>query len=843
MSRLHTRSTALVAALLLVAGGFVGAQGLQPAAVAKPVEPKPKAKSNPSSKTSTESTPSKSPPTRNRQASTNDQDNGVQSGGGANGIYIGTPKAYSNSALEQMLLATRLQLAQINGVNPTALNSAVGTVQGGRVSQTAVGVQAAGPPTAGTQVTTAAPVHNVEAVVAPTADNTKTTTTDNSATNQTVLSTSPVTPTAPAQQFASLPIAPSSTFNASLSALDLLKQQLELSYESINWQLLLQGSLGDQLGRKLTIGIPISIETHQGFQYRDAVADIEFAICNPPQTLTANVPPSLVTVLPRERTYNVLDVVSKSTSLSGGAVLGVVNFSGGFLRGHETYYLAQAQDTISFERPPHATCQVPNSGGGDLKDTYMPVTVAWQLRPVLSQQVVSAGTREVFVQLSLPPGNSWLSCVGSILVTAGWRHYDRDTDRVGSWIEPPEQYRLPPEGFDLTPTPRDVQIADNSDGTVSVTANGTFLSDVRVRIGPTMLDTTSPGFEHNAHYVRFTASAAALAVYGARLVNGDGLESPVTPGEIDTSLEACKALGSGAVPSNSQQTKSDRAPTVQSPPPLDTPVVETVSPLTSAISRVTLKFEKAIPSDSMHVPVAVVGSVASGLRDAPFRVDDSTHLSFNASTDALRATRTIRWTDLRTGWHEDVKVPDAALSDFSVSAVTLLSSSGDGDTASSLFAISGTGLADGKLSVLSPMNVTDLKSIENTNGTLATFSAKKTDVDNTKNIVLLHDQDAPVILAMPPGPPPDKPTPSVHAALHVGDSKMVVTGDLLNTVVQVHYLGNALVFTLAADEKSLTVQLPPAATSAANGDSFEVPVQCFYADGTVVPFNAKVTKP
>jgi hypothetical protein len=407
-----------------------------------------------------------------------------------NGIYINSVKVYDEGSLQSLLAATRNNLAQLNGFDQASLISHLGAIQGSTSVQSQNSLQVTGPASATTAPNNSTP------------------------------------PAAPATY--TLP----STFQT--SAADFLNEQMQLSLQMVNLQLLLQGSLNDQLdprtGRgkaRTTLGFPINISVPPGFKYQGAIAEVEVSVCSPDGMSEA----SLATLLPQEKSYNVASLVGKSSSVGGGAVAGIVNVGGSFLRSRQTYYLVQDQDTLAMQRPGHGTC------GKDGKQK--PVTFAWQFRPVLGQPVVRDGLRQTFAQVSFDREMIAYEgrCAAPVTVRTGWRRYDRHTGRVGELIDPYKIDDLPAADFDIPPNPRDIFASDNGDGTISVRVMGGFRAATRVRIGGTMLDSTSTanGFEQNEHYIRFTANAFALAMYGAYLVYQDGTEALIAPPPAPTS--------------------------------------------------------------------------------------------------------------------------------------------------------------------------------------------------------------------------------------------------------------------------------------------------------------------
>ena len=489
-----------------------------------------------------------------------------------NGIYLNTVKVYDEGSLESLLKAASANLAQLNGFDQASLISHLGAIQGSTANQSQNSLQVTGPASAAAPNNSAAPA-------------------------------APATYTLP------------STFQT--SAGDFLNEQMQLSLQMVNMQLLLQGSLNDQMDQggtrktRTTLGFPINIRVPLGFRYQGAVAEVEVSVCAP----TGLDEPSLVTLLPQEKTYNVASLVSKSSSIGGGAIAGIVSVGGNLLRSRQTYYLVKDQDTLAMQRTPPGVCE-----GGKTK----PVTFAWQFRPVLGQPVVSDGLRQTFAQVSFPRKTNECVCNAAVTVRTAWRHYDARTGRMGDLIDPYEVHHLRAEDFDNPPDPRYVFASDNGDGNVSVRAMGAFKAATRVRIGGTVLDnnSTANGFEQNESYIRFTAPAFSLAMYDAYLLNQDGTEAPVaiTPLDQPRRSERCEVSALTCVCRCPAQVK----PSIS----LNPTAGEPGQPLTVGITGTATHFTDGKPT----VRFSNAGVIAKTVT-----VADDTHMSvsLNIAKDAV----------------------------------------------------------------------------------------------------------------------------------------------------------------------------------------------------------------
>jgi hypothetical protein len=441
---------------------------------------------------------------------------------GDNGIYVDAPKVYDDASLEALFNATQANIAKLNAFDSASLLKGIGATQGATADQSQFAAQVS------VSRTTGPP---------PTSSTT---------TNPTIPSVS---------SSSSLP----SSFAP--SSLDLLDEETQLNYQLVNLQLLLQGALSDQIvpgtsrpKPHLTLGFPISVNVPTGFQYQQAVAEVEVSVCSPAATLD---PPSVVALLPQAKTYNVANIVNKSTQLGAGAVAGIVNFGASFLHGHQTYYLVRDQDTLAVQRSSQITCPQPGGKGA---------TFAWQFKPVLGERVVRDGLRQTLVQLSFTSDSDDGQPSGSptMIVRTGWRRYDPKTGRVGDpitkFIVSPA---FDPPFYTNAPAPNRVGVEDNGDGTLTVEVAGAFKAGTFVRIGKTVIDSSAStpanaGFEQLTFYTKFTAAAVDVAIKGANLVTREGAECPIVQGQ-----SPCTTAETATQTSETKEQTATRPP----PPP------------------------------------------------------------------------------------------------------------------------------------------------------------------------------------------------------------------------------------------------------------------------------------
>lgn len=331
-----------------------------------------------------------------------------------NGISVGLPKVFDNRTLTLQLQKLKQQLDQQqtkNGVvDLKSVAAALNNLQGLSQQETSTALSVTGSPTPATSLTSTLATGNVNANGNPLPNTTSTQ-------NQTT--TSSVSPTAPSfDSFAALPAGFNPTFGASAS--DLLNDQVNLSYQIVNLQMLLDRALSDRIYPQAATG-DTRLQTVLGFNVtldpsrraNDAVAVVEVTVTPDP---AGDV--SLVALMPQEKTYNAAALSSKSNAYSGAAMAGAFQIAGGVRKRSQVFYLYKDVDTLSYERM---------TADGHL-------VFGWMFRPVLGRRSVSPGFKQLFAVLALPAKD----CVAPVAddscaikltpkVRTYWKKYDRKT--------------------------------------------------------------------------------------------------------------------------------------------------------------------------------------------------------------------------------------------------------------------------------------------------------------------------------------------------------------------------------------------------------------------------------
>ena len=443
----------------------------------------------------------------------------------------------------------------------------------------------------------------------------------------------------------------------------------------MNTQLLLGGAVSDHLQTNgkpkttFTLGFPITITppSPDDKKLENAVAEIEISVCAE-STLES---PSVVTLLPQERTYNVASLVDKSFLGSISAVLGgVVNVGGSFLWGHKTYYLVQQQETVAMMRP-----------GRLCQDGSPDVSFAWQIRPVLGNPFLRPGDSTNFVQVSVPgvPNNgSPTQEIGTACVSVHWRLGDKKGNYLGRAVDRQGPVCYPISYYSTSQRTDEVTVTDIGQGNVHVNVTGTFLPGSMVRVGSTLLNPTTITTTHDA--LTFDVPAKAIiAAEGVYLVGRDNRQQPVVE----------------------QRAYQEKQLTINW---LD------ICPYSDTLSKV--KIGVSLPKESTPGVVlanaslkrrngenpwlVLIGDKIFGLSDAPFFAQDDSSITVLAPTDLIRTSNSVEvrrllWPDT---YRDSKPIPSTIFAKTApiVSKVSVVSSQ-NGLT----LALEGSGLQDLRL--------------------------------------------------------------------------------------------------------------------------------------------------
>lgn len=467
-----------------------------------------------------------------------------------NGISVGPPKVFDNRALTLQLQKLKKQLdqqqAQSGVIDLKSLAAALNNLQGLSQQETSTALSVTGSPTPATSLTSTLATGNADANGNPLPDTTNT---------QKQTTTSSVSPSTPSfDSFATLPAGFNPTFGPSAS--DLLNDQVSLSYQIINLQMLLDRALSDRVYPQTATG-DTRLQTVLGFNVtldpprtaNDAVAVVEITLTPDP---AGDV--SLVALMPQEKTYNAAALSSKSNVYSGAAMAGAFQVSGGVRKRSQVFYLYKDLDTISYQRM---------TADGKL-------VFGWMFRPVLGRRSVPPGFRQLFAVLALPakdcvaPSASDDACAIKLMprVRTYWKKYDRNTQtgfeedeanrarkvwygvslgtakpqlfyhagyendrnygavRIGSTNEYQRQ---------LTPTVSDIEWRPTGNKTVSVSVEGNnFFTDTQVLLGDNRYSETAGNMAIKSDQSFELTSTLDQVASGSGVIQGRyGLSTPL----------------------------------------------------------------------------------------------------------------------------------------------------------------------------------------------------------------------------------------------------------------------------------------------------------------------------
>jgi len=759
-------------------------------------------------------------------------------------LTVGAPKIYDDYYLRQMLTGLQTQLAGVHAVDQATLLSHIGVAQGGTLDQVSGAVSATGMPTVGTSTFALAP--GVQAVTFPpgytgttpaggTPPSAYPTGTATATTPGTTTTVGSVTPTAPTTPTPTLALPTLSSFGQ--SSLDTLNESLQLQSEITNASLLLQGALSDSLTRDgkpkhtITIGFPITVGQPDLKDKRlaDAAAQVNVTFC--PAVVDGDEAPSIATLLPQERTYNVASLVDKDFSASLGAVLGnVVNIGGGILWSHKRYYLVQQQETVAlFNATPDARCAGnPNA-----------ISFAWQIHPVLGKDFIRPGNTVNFVQFAVSPsGNSDFKAsqyLGIACVSVDWIK----PAHTGFWGGKSDVYFQDPKRsaisspcfaifnyslFEEGPSLKQVAVSDAGQGNVTVTAKGTFLPGMTVRIGSTYVLPDPNPADHES--LVFTAPASAIvAASQVEFVDRNNQETVA----LNPCLKEFQCDANG-----DPLTMQDVA----------------IEPFSDSQTLVKVKFnapkeapgDKGAVSPKLNPWVVVIGGKVFGLSDAPFRAQSANSIELIVPTDLIQKSPRVEMERLlwSGSYHDSKDIPEDTFSKAlpAVSGTSILSNQ-NGLT----LGLVGSGLDQVRLEFPSQGDCAGC-TLDRVGPTYATLNLRKKQDDDkrakdaknqfdpasVKQVVLCkfvsdNDKDhcsrnfTPLIVDVPKlDTPASKPSCDNPDPIPVNTTQVSLTGTLLDQVVSIEHAKQTFNFRYVDGKKpSLTLDIPSAINSVAGG--------------------------
>lgn len=597
-----------------------------------------------------------------------------------NGIVVGAPKVYDLQLLDAMMESVKSAVGQTTFPATSPLFGGLTGTQG--TTSTASGLQIE---TKLTPSTSAASEDNTSAGV-------------------------------PGQAQQSSSFTPQATF--SLSPSDLLAEQVSLYSQLVDLRMSFEGSVTDRVihsnkgtsseqfetKARLAVGFQISIDSRS--EYRNAIAQAMITITNrdsSPRSDIYQAEPSLVLLLPQDKTYNTVSVSKDTKSFGLGAVVKVVSLGLLHEKKTETYFVGKDTDTVALEGIPG----LPDYGIAETSQGG--VSFGWQFRPVFTRSAVAPGTRQVFAVLSLPTSASSSLWEGDVHVRTCWRRYDAKTGTVGEAIpNSTSNWTLPTlvvplhGGFQLATEPVVTAAGweDVGDGKAAITLQGrNFFTGTAVACGDKLIDSRSNGLVlQTAECIRLVAPISTVLRSGITVLGKQGIAMLGSAHVL--ALGRDSAGRQAAVPPQ----QSDGAPTPPDPEQGAYPYSHV-----TASSRILRQYGELTaveitlhgvgsPSQLLHTrrPLVQVGSHLYGAGDRPFtslasHEPDEIAIRLDVPSDTIR-TGILVVRDLLGPAAIPVKC-GVADGSFVVDRALLLS---EGDNTS--IAITGTGL-DASVSV------------------------------------------------------------------------------------------------------------------------------------------------
>jgi hypothetical protein len=455
-------------------------------------------------------------------------------------------------ALQDSINLLKSSLSKAPVIDSASIVSHYGAIRGGTQKTNQLGISVLGPAVPQNVVTNSSNPTGSTTNETVTGANAGTTQTQVSATNNTqsaVQTNAAVTPAA-----ATLPTAPSQTLPAgSVSASDIMDEQMQVSYQIAALEMLLTGALSDRyirgpndslipkvvltVGLPLTIGIPIDSKCKDKADCRlkDAVAVVtaKFTPNTPACKAGDKSSVTVLQVIPSEKTYNTVALTNASTSVGAGGIIGgVVSVGGSFLHSSQTYYVLKQQDTVAMVGPtdPDACNAV--------------TTIEWQFRPLAGKSYVQDGPRTVYAELAFPAVDVGQP-LGTVTYDTSWHIGDRISGALGP---PIPGFKTKPVTANLysyasAATVRSIIVSPAQNGQAVTHIDGTFTPGTQVRLGNTIY-AEGTNLIRSDKNLEFSAPIADLMAYTPVFQKRDGSETEISLG--GTNGTAYQALNADA---------------------------------------------------------------------------------------------------------------------------------------------------------------------------------------------------------------------------------------------------------------------------------------------------------
>ena len=689
--------------------------------------------------------------------------------GKENGITVGKTKIFDQRGLLQMLRDIERSLASAKFFNADKVAGAIGNVQGSSASQTSASFKAnLLLPTKTVEDTTTATTKTGSKTPAASEESAATAGKEEASKEENVERVSKATrkqePPQAAEPTTPTPISGLEPFNEiKIGAQDLLSEQMELTYQLVNLRLLLDRAISDRVitedprfsapRLQTVLGFQITVEP----QYKDAVAEVELTVTSLESSLKATEAPTIVSLLPRDKTYNVATFTSNANAFGLGAIIQPVALGLSTNSAQSSLYLVRDTDTVALERlPPDRISASP------LGIVPPAVRFAWQFRPVLGRRTVEPGLRQVYVMLALPSAVDQ-PFKGYATARTIWKRFDRKSKRVGEEIGgshnfqdigPIEIKSVPGTEEDLRPKITDLQPEDAGGGQVLVNITGhNFFPDTVVGLAD-VIYTSANGFElQSERRLRFLAPVTKLVLADASIIGPYGEHTrAVLSKELFDALNYTLAVDepqSGIVPNDGSMShviivlKKEPKPPFPNAPLMDDKTKEVQSKfLNSSLGRGPIYIENP------KFPFVVsIGDSVFGLSDAPVlmsRNEDSSRLKIEFDIETVKLRNNQRAVIQRLlGGRENILPWRYSLpQDFSVSRVVVLSN----DNTKATLGIIGTELDEKITCDLGQKTTITGNQFATISKTLLTFDVDLPVLNRANHVVIRRGDIPPVVI-------------------------------------------------------------------------------------------------
>jgi hypothetical protein len=314
---------------------------------------------------------------------------------------------------------------------------------------------------------------------------------------------------------------------------DLLDDQVNLTYQIFNLRMILERSLTDRLwtdddsvarlGPRLIAVVGFDIDVQPPKDARDSAAYVEITITPTDQNAPA---PSLIALMPQDKTYNSAALNSKSNAFGGSAVAKIITVGYSERRRGQTFYLFRDSDTSSLTYPRQAGEKM--------------IKFGWVFRPVLGRRAVTPEKRHMFAVIALPTYDSDQNEAFPVKIDAHtyWRKYNRDSlttsgaDKLAADFPLSDKRLIPTTAqiqTSLQPVVNVVRWYATDDKTAVVTVEGgNFFTGTSVYLGSAVSDNETNGLLiKSSQSLQFRTTLAALTTGDAVLNGRYGTTAPL----------------------------------------------------------------------------------------------------------------------------------------------------------------------------------------------------------------------------------------------------------------------------------------------------------------------------